>query len=160
MGRECKQTGGGFRRRGGSDTFAAMPTHAAKGKVTAVEAETIIFRPHQTTYALELVGDAGYAGPVDVPVELLIHATARKAYTVPSGGLFVSPIVGPPRILQGRVKEMSDGRLTLNCGVLVNVTLPTETGAIELARGDIAVGSLVNVVLQPGASYEVRGQQA
>ena len=134
-----------------------MPTHAAKGKVTAVEAETIIFRPHGTTYALELVGSAGYTGQVDVPVELLITATARKAYTVPSGGLFVTPIVGTPRILQGRVKEMSDGQMTLNCGVLVSVTLPTEAGTIELARGDIAVGSLVNVVLQPGAGYAVKG---
>jgi hypothetical protein len=133
-----------------------MPMHAAKGKVTVVKAETVIFRPHQTTYALELSSPSGYEGPVDVPVELLIQAEARKAYTVPSGGLFVSPIMGPPRILQGRVKEIDGRQLTLNCGVVVNVTLPSEAHAIELARGEIAIGSIVNVVLMPGATFELK----
>ncbi|HEX8342349.1 MAG TPA: hypothetical protein VF624_15705 [Tepidisphaeraceae bacterium] len=133
-----------------------MPTYAAQGKVTAVEAETIIFRPTGTVYALELVAPDGYAGPIDAPVQLVIKATARKAYTVPSGGLFVTPIVGTPRVVQGRVKHIADGTLTLNCGMMVTVSLPPESHAIDLARGEIAVGSLVNAVLQPGASYEVK----
>jgi hypothetical protein len=63
--------------------------------------------------------------------------------------------MGPPRILQGRVKAVSDGELTLNCGVVVNVRLPSEAGAVELAQGPIEVGTLVNVVLLPGTTLEV-----
>jgi hypothetical protein len=133
-----------------------MSMHAAKGKVTTVEAEIIVFKPAQTTYALHLISPDGYDGPIDVPVELMIKARARKAYTVTAGGLFVAPIVGPPRILQGRVKELSEHQMTLNCGVLVNVTLPGDAHAVEQARGDVAVGALVNVVLQPGATFELK----
>jgi hypothetical protein len=71
---------------------------------------------------------------------------------VPSGGGFISPIMGTPRTLQGRVKAIAEGELTLNCGAVVNVTLPRTNGAVELAQGSIEVGSLVNVVLMPGAT--------
>jgi hypothetical protein len=133
--------------------------HAAKGKVIRVEGEVIVFRPGTSTYEMHLVCP-GYAGPVNEPVELVISGRARKAYTVPSGGLFVSPIMGTPRIIQGRVKDVVDGEVTLNCGVVINVTLSAEPGAVELARGPIAVNALVNVVLLPGASAELAQQAA
>lgn len=131
-----------------------MLSHATKGKVIRVEGDTIVFKPGTTTYEMHLLSP-GYAGPVDEPVELVISGVARKAYTVPSGGLFVSPIMGTPKVLQGRVKDLTDEAITLNCGVLINITLPTIPGSIELARGPIEAGTLVNVILMAGAKAEL-----
>ena len=130
-------------------------THPAKGTL-ALNGQTVIFSPSNTTYQLYLESDNGPVQASGRPVEVVVSGAARKVYTEPSGGLFVSPIVGTPKILQGRVKDLNDTWLTLNCGVIVNVKLPTEPGGIELARGAIEMGSLVNVVLYPGASCEVK----
>lgn len=130
-----------------------MLAHAAKGKVLRTEGETIVFRPWNTTYEMYLICP-DYRGPVNEPVELVIRASARKVYTVPSGGLFVSPIMGVPKIVQGRVKDLTDEQITLNCGVLINIVLPTVPGGIELARGPIETGALVNAVLLAGARAE------
>jgi hypothetical protein len=134
-----------------------MLSHAAKGKVIRVEGDMIVFKPGTTTYEMHLLCP-GYAGPVGEPVELVIEAVARKAYTVPSGGLFVSPIMGTPKVLQGRVKDLTDDQITLDCGVLINITLATIPGSIELARGPIGAGSLVNVILMAGAGAKLAPQ--
>lgn len=136
-----------------------MLSHATKGKVIRVEGDTIVFKPGTTTYEMHLLCPR-YAGPMDEPVELVISGAARKAYTVPSGGLFVSPIMGTPKVLQGRVKDLTDEQITLNCGVLINITLPTIPGSIELARGPIESGSLVNIILMAGIKAELAPQSA
>jgi len=131
-------------------------SHATKGKVIAVNGSMVVFRPHNSTYELHLQAAGGtYAGPVDQPIDAVIRGTARKVYTVPSGGLFVTPIMGPPRIIQGRVKDLVEGELSVSSGTILNVTLPTTKGAVEMANGAIADGTLVNVVLQPGATLEL-----
>jgi hypothetical protein len=136
-----------------------MLSHATKGKVIKVEGDIVVFKPGTTTYEMHLLYP-GYAGPVGEPVELVIRGMARKAYTVPSGGLFVSPIMGTPKVLQGRVMDLTDEQITLNCGVLINITLPTIPGSVELARGPIESGALVNVILMAGAKAELAPQTA
>lgn len=131
----------------------SMLGHASKGKVLRIEGEMIVFRPGNTTYEMHLVCP-DYQGPVNEPVQLIIRASARKVYTVPSGGLFVSPIMGVPKIVQGRVKDLTDEQVTLNCGVLINIDLPKVAGGIELARGPIETGVLVNAVLLAGTRAE------
>jgi hypothetical protein len=74
-------------------------------------------------------------------------------YTVPSGGNFIQPISGEPRIVQGRVVWLSEKQLLLRAGTHVLVDLPREDSAIELGDGEIAVGSMVNVVALPGATF-------
>ncbi|MBC7784135.1 MAG: hypothetical protein H7144_09865 [Burkholderiales bacterium] len=130
--------------------------HIAKGKISRLDGPQVVFNPRDTNYQLYLEIAGVPQIVLNEPVDAVLNASARKVYTVPSGGLFVSPIVGTPRILQGRVKEITDGWLTLNCGVIVNVQLPDDAGAVELANGEIAAGSLVNVVLQPGASFTTK----
>lgn len=128
--------------------------YTAKGKVLRVDGDVIVFRPANSTYELYL-SCPRYAGPLEEPVELILRAQARKAYTVASGGLFTSPIAGMPKILQGRVTDLTDDRITLNAGVVFNITLPIDMpGAIELANGPIAQNALVNVVLMASASAE------
>ena len=134
-----------------------MPlTHATKGRVVSASGDVVVFKPANTTYELHLKAIGGtYDGPVDATVHGVIRAKARKAYTVPSGGLFVTPIMGPTRIVQGRVIDLEKGGLTLSAVATVNVALSTTPGAVELANGSITHGSLVNVVLEPGATFEL-----
>ena len=126
--------------------------HATHGNVLGSHSAAVVFNPLNTTYNLHLKA-AGAAVP-EGPAAVVVRATARKVYTVPSGGLFVSPIMGTPKILQGRVIDMADGFLTVDCGVIVNVTLPTIAAGVEMANGPIRVGSLVNVVASAGATLE------
>ena len=134
-----------------------MPlAHVTKGRVVSANGPTVVFKPVSSTYELHLTNVGGdYAGPIDAPIKAVLRGTARKVYTVPSGGLFVTPILGPTRIVQGRVTDVTEGGLAVQAVATVNVTLPKTPGLVEMARGPIAQGSLVNVVLQPGATFEL-----
>ena len=62
--------------------------------------------------------------------------------------------VGPPKIIQGRVRFADARQLVLHAGVPIVVELPSGDDAIDLGNGPIAAGSLVNVVAMPGATFE------
>jgi hypothetical protein len=126
----------------------------ARGKVTRLTDTLVKFAPANTVYQLHLVCP-GYAGPLNVPVDGIIRATARKAYTVPSGGNFISPIYGPPKTIQGRIRAVDGNTVVIQAGASIYVELPAEASAVEMQRGPIAVGSLVNVVALPGATFEL-----
>ena len=86
-----------------ADTTIATKTYAS-GKVLRAVDGTVVFNPSGSRYELHLVASS-YDGPVGKPVKAVIHATARKVYTVPSGGSYITPIFGPPRIVQGIVRQ-------------------------------------------------------
>jgi hypothetical protein len=132
-------------------TPAAFP---ARGKVMAVKDGTVVFAPSGTNYELHLVAP-NYDGPIGTLVDGFLRAVARKVWTVPSGGLFVAPIFGPPRTIQGRVRSMDGRSIVLQAGALFVVELPEADTAYDLARGPVAVGALVNVVALPGARFEL-----
>ena len=127
----------------------------ARGKVLEINGRTVVFHPANTTYRMHLGFAAGASVPNDAPVEAVIRLGARKVWTVPSGGLFVTPIFGPPRIVQGRVRYLDERHVVLNVGVNVVVELPSSDAAYDLARGPIEVGALVNASIQPGATFEL-----
>ena len=54
----------------------------------------------------------------DRPVEALVRVRARKVWTVPSGGLFVAPIFGPPRIVQGRVRALDEHEIVIRMKIV------------------------------------------
>jgi hypothetical protein len=135
-----------------------MPTindFPARGKVTDIDGQRVVFRPVNTTYQMHLGVAAGASVPRDTPVEAVIRVRARKVWTVPSGGLFVVPIFGTPRIMQGRVRYADERTVVLNAGVNVVVELPSSEAAYDLARGPVEVGALVNVTVLPGATMEL-----
>jgi hypothetical protein len=118
----------------------------------------VVFQPTGTNYKLWLRPVGGeYKGPVGTPIHAILRVKARKVYTVPSGGNFITPIAGPPRITQGRVRFAADGWLVVHAGTNFAVELPPGESAIDLNNGPIAVGGLVNVVAQPGATIELVG---
>ena len=131
-------------------TSTAFP---ARGKVVELKSDVVKFSPANTNYELHLAAP-GYAGPVKTPVDGVIRVTARKAYTVPSGGNFISPIYGSPRTIQGRVRSIDGNVIVVHAGTPITVQLPAESSAVELGNGAISVGSLVNVVALPGAAFE------
>lgn len=123
----------------------------ARGKVIEVRDQLVIFQPRGTNYELYLEVD--YKGPINKPTQGVIHVKARKLYTVPGGGNFIAPILGPPRTIQGRVVAISPTQIVLQAGAPVVVDLPAEAHAIDLASGPIEQGAIVNVVAFAGARF-------
>ena len=143
-----------------TEAVAAAPLNAqfaGPGKVIAVKDALAVFAPRGTSYELhlKLPGGGQYAGPTNTPVDAVIRVTARKVWTVPSGGNFISPIMGPPKIIQGRVKQVSESQLVVHAGANFVVDLPTKDSAIDLPSGAIQVGHMVNVTALPGATLEI-----
>ena len=126
----------------------------AHGKVTSTRDGLVVFAPHGTNYELHLLAP-GYAGPVISLTQGIIRVTARKVWTVPSGGNFITPLFGPPRFIQGRVKALDERTLVVQAGTPVVVDLPEDPTVIDLANGGISVGALVNVTALPGARFEL-----
>jgi hypothetical protein len=126
---------------------------AAAGKVTSAGEGKVVFAPAGTNYELHLLCPR-YAGPLSKPVRGTIRVTARKLWTVPSGGNWIQPIFGPPRIIQGRVRALAATHLIVQAGAPIRVDLPDDDIVFDLANGPISVGVIVNVTALPGASFE------
>ena len=134
--------------------MASVNDFAAVGRILGVEDKSVVFQPLNTNYEWKLVTDSRYDGSVNERVECRLYVTARKLYTVPSGGNFVQPIFGPPRIIQGRIKHLEEGQMVVHGGAPFIVQLPKNDDAYDVGRGFLAVGGLVNVVALPGARFE------
>jgi hypothetical protein len=67
----------------------------------------------------------------------------------------VAPIYGPPRTLQGRIVQLDQRQMVLQCGFPIIVDLPQEAEALDLTYGPLEVGARVNVVAKPGASFAI-----
>lgn len=133
--------------------MAAVMEYPAVGKVTAVREGLVVFSPAGTNYEMHLVCPR-YAGPINVPTRGIVRVRARKVYTVPSGGLFVTPIFGTPRIIQGRIRALDERTMVVHAGASILVEFPQDDAAFDLAHGSLAVGKLANVVALPGAAFE------
>ena len=132
----------------------------ARGKVIDRRGgDRIVFAPQNTNYELELLSD-DYRGPLHVLTDGHIRVMARKVWTVPSGGNFISPIFGPPRSIQGRVRAIGDKSIVVQAGCPITVELPVNNSGIDLAHGPIQVGAIVNVVALPGAGFTSSGTSA
>jgi hypothetical protein len=125
----------------------------AHGKVTAVKDQAIVFHPAGTNYELHLIASSAFSGPPNKPIHGIVRVTARKVYTVPSGGNFIQPIFGSPRIIQGRVLFVDDKSMVVQAGCPILVDLPAVDSAIDLDNGQITVGMMANVVALPGARF-------
>ena len=132
----------------------ATTEYATRGKIIDAKDGVIIFNPRGTTYQLHLK-HTGEAPPLGQPVDVVIRGTARKVWTVPSGGNFITPIVGPSKIVQGRVKSVTDSELVVHAGANFVIALPKAESTVDLPDGPITVGRMVNVTLLPGASAEL-----
>ena len=127
----------------------------ARGRVIETRPGMVIFQPKGTTYELHLESSITGAESLNKPIQGRILLKARKLYTVPSGGNFIAPIVGPPRTVQGRVIGITPTQIVVQAGAPVLIDLPVEPHAIDLGSGPIEEGATVNVAATPGARLEL-----
>jgi hypothetical protein len=135
-----------------------MPTSTdfpARGKILRVAGNAVIFAPSNTTYELKLLTAVPYTGSIGTLVDVRVQLRARKLWTVASGGNFVTPIQGPTRIVQGRIKYLDSAVMVVQAGLPVMVQLPASDNQYDLNNGALAVGQLVNATILPGAAIEV-----
>jgi hypothetical protein len=128
----------------------------ARGKVLRVEGNIIVFNPSATTYELHLLNHGGEM-PAASPhtISCYIRGNARKIWTMPSGGNFVTPIFGTPRVIQGRVRYLDESQAVVQAGVPFIVSLPAEDEAYDLVNGPIIPTAIINVTIFPGATFEL-----
>ena len=136
-------------------TAATSPDLTAHGKISVVKDGLVFFSPSGTSYEMHLICPR-YSGPLNEPIRGVIRVKARKIYTVPSGGLFVTPIFGPPKIIQGRIRSVTQKSMILHAGGNITVDFPDDDAAFEMVNGPLAVGKLANVVAFPGATFELK----
>ena len=125
----------------------------ASGKVTSIKDGLVVFNPAGTRYELHLSAP-NFTGALNTPVKCVIRVTAKKIYTVPSGGNFITPIFGPPKIVQGLVRQADQGTLIVQAGCPIYIDLPAAESGIDLDDGPIYQGRTVNVVCEPVARAE------
>jgi hypothetical protein len=126
----------------------------ATGKVLSVKDGVVRFSPAGTNYEIHLASPA-FAGPLNTPVRGIVRVEPRKIWTVPSGGLFINPIFGPPKIIQGRIRSLDETMMVIHAGgSSIVVSLPKDDRIYDLANGPLRVGVMVNVTAQPGATFE------
>lgn len=134
--------------------MASFTEFAARGKVTGMIDGKIIFAPSNTNYELHLTPAKPYDGPYGELISALVRVKARKVYTVPSGGGFITPLFGPPKIIQGRALHVDNSVVVVRAGLPVIADLPQSDDAVDLDDGVIALGRILNIVALPGATFE------
>jgi hypothetical protein len=135
--------------------MASAQDFPARGKVSEVKNGKVVFLPANSNYEMYLETARPYDGPIGQQILAIIRAKARKVYTVPSGGGFVSPIFGPPRTIQGRALFVNDSTVVIRAGVPIIVELPAADDALDFEAGNLSVGSIVNAVALPGVTFEL-----
>src|SRR3954465_661768 len=103
----------------------------AIGRVLSKDDTSVVFNPLNPNYELKLE-IPNYDGPIGQRIEGFITVAARKVYTVPSGGNFIAPIFGPPRIVQGRVRYLDETQMVIQAATSIIVVLPSDTYAFDL----------------------------
>lgn len=133
--------------------MAVANEYPVQGVVRSAGEGKIVLNPAGTTYELHLKLDSASAVAAATVVRGIIQVQGRKVWTVSSGGNFVTPITGEPRVIQGRVMQADAARLVVQAGMSVIVELPQEPTAYDLVNGPLGVGTLVNITLLPGAAF-------
>ncbi len=104
-------------------------------------------------YQLHLVPERPVTTTPGKRVLGIIKAQARRVDVVRTGGQFVEPVMGRPRIVQGRVVEVNaspNGPGTLT--VLAPMPILLKLGELQHA-GQFKIGDLVNTHTLPGATF-------
>jgi hypothetical protein len=141
-----------------------MPTpldFPARGKVLRVQDNLVVFSPAGTTYGLHLVNKAGdLPVPSNSTIHCYIRAVARKIWTIATGGNFITPIIGTPRIVQGRVRYLDEDTAVIQAGAPIIIALPPDAAAFDLINGPVTPNSMINATLLPGATFELAKEPA
>lgn len=131
----------------------AVTDYPTVGTVLSAENGQVVLAPLNTSYQLHLRCDAIDADTVGHRVRGTIRLPARKVMTVSTGGNFIAPIFGQPRIVQGRLMYLDQRQMVLRAGTHIVVDLPAQDSALDLTRGPLQQGALVNVAVGGPATF-------
>ncbi len=113
----------------------------------------IVIRPVSTEYALTFDLPAKTACPVAVGsrIEGNIRARAQKMHHAHGGGEFIEPLIGSPRIVQGKIREidLAGNALLIEAIVPMWVSLTASQAAAEME-----LGALMNFYVESGATFQ------
>ena len=112
----------------------------------------VVLRPAATEYALIFDLPAGIACPVEIGQRITgsVHARAQKMHVATGGGEFIEPLIGHPRIVQGKVRQ-SDAAAN---ALLIEAVVPMwMTVAAGQSASDMPIGALVNFYVESGAIF-------
>ena len=125
----------------------------AHGVVKSAGNGKLLLEVSATHYELHLESDSS-----SVPGSYIngtVCVQARKVWTICAGGSFTSPLIGSPRVIQGRVKSVEGNRLVVQAGFPISVELPQDKTGLDLKNGPLQAGVMVNITANPGAKFEV-----
>jgi hypothetical protein len=120
---------------------------------TATRPELIVLGVPDTSYELHLRPVAPVRAEPGERLVGVITARARRVDAVRTGGLFIEPVMGRPRRVQGRVVRGEGGALVVRAGgVPVHLVLTDGRQRAE----DFEPGLLVGCDVLEGATFEAR----
>lgn len=130
----------------------STPAEARGVLIESTPAKVVVGFPG-SDYQLHLTPERPVTTAVGKRVLGIIKAQARRVDQVRTGGQFVEPVMGRPRIIQGRVIEVSpspNGPGTIT----VQAPMPVILKLGDLQRAEqFKVGDLVNTHALPGATF-------
>lgn len=125
----------------------------ARGRLEALDDRRLVLAVPNTDYRLHLVPTAPAARiktPIGKRIRGVIEAKALRMHNAHGGGLYIEPVYGVPRIVQGRVLAVDPERNRL----LMNMAVPVWVSMHEQQRvDDIALDQLVNFYVESGATF-------
>jgi hypothetical protein len=119
-------------------------------RVSEVKDGSIVVEVPNTEYRLLLAAPAGFSAKRGQRIRGEIHANALRMHRSDTGGRFIEPIYGQPRIVQGEIIAIDAParRVLMDMAVPVSVTLQP---AQDLNA--IAVGELWNCYVESGTRF-------
>jgi len=120
------------------------------GPVVAGRHHHVVLSFANLNYRMRLEAREMIRGEVGKRILGRIHMQARRIDVVGSGGRFVEPVYGEPRIVQGRVVAIAGDEVVVHAGMPIHAT-PTEC---DQKASDFREGQLVNFHVLPGAWFE------
>ncbi len=144
------------------NTPTAVPTprtpSEARGVLVSASASRVVVGFAGTDYQLHLDPERAPSAQPGKRVIGIIKGQARRIDVVRTGGQFVEPVMGRPRIVQGRVVEVNPGTGntpgTSAGTITVQAPMPIILKLGDLQRADqFKVGDLVNTHVLPGATF-------
>lgn len=110
-------------------------------RLKEIKGDLLILCVPGTDYELHLVRDGGVidASHVGRRVSGEIHARALRMHRSDTGGCFIEPVYGPPRIVQGAVLavDAANNRVLLDLTVPAWMTLHKDNAIDQFREGDL-----------------------
>lgn len=126
-----------------SDTARVVVNSLSEGRI-------VVSIPH-TQYETELnLVPCGVKPVVGKRITGIVHARALKMHVAAGGGVYIEPVQGHPRSVQGRILATD----VVNNKLLVHVVIPMWVSVPQgQAASGFSTGELINFYVESGTSF-------